>query len=106
MDQGSSLRSRCLGMIRMHCLLVVLSLLVVSCGGSRAANCAEYAAEVRQQVEATESAEQLMQWLQDTSEHAAKLIQAAPSQGEVCAEAILEATFGAALVELESLLEE
>jgi histidine ammonia-lyase len=83
---------------------ITLALLVGSCGGSRASNCAEYAAEVRQHVEQAESAEELMDWLQDTSEHAAKLIQASPQQAQPCADAILEATFGAAAIELESFL--
>jgi hypothetical protein len=88
------------------CLAVALTLVVASCGGSRAANCTEYAAEVRQQVERAESSEALMDWLQQTSQHAAELIQASPQQAQACADAILEATFGAAAMELESLLGE
>lgn len=93
-------------MKRKSFVVMTLALVVVSCGGSQAANCTEYAAEVRQHVEQAESAEELMDWIQDTSEHAANLMQASPQQAQPCADAIVEATFGAAAIELESLLEE
>jgi len=93
-------------MKRFSCAAIALTLAAASCGGSRAANCTEYAAEVRQQAAQAESAEELMDWLQDSSEHAAKLMQASPPQGQACADAILEAMLSAAVEDFASLLGE
>jgi hypothetical protein len=81
---------------------LLIALISAGCASSSASNCAEYASEVRFQMEHADTAEDLMGWLQDTSEHAAKLIQADPARADSCATAILEATFSAGFAELEA----
>lgn len=91
----------------MRLILVSIALVLVgsACGSSSANDCVEYAAEVRFQMENSESADDLMEWLQDTSEHAAKLIQADPQRAQPCADAVIEATFSAGFRELEAELD-
>jgi hypothetical protein len=51
------------------------------------------------------SPDDVMQWLEDTSEHAARLIQADPDRAQPCADAIIEATFSAGFADLEAELD-
>lgn len=91
--------------MRTTLLSLLLALVAASCGGSQASNCTEYAAEVRHEMENADSAEDLMRWLEDTSEHAARLIQSDPDNAEPCAEAMLEAMFTAGVREFEQMLD-
>ena len=84
---------------------MALAIASTGCGSSTANNCFDYAAEVRFQMEHAASADDLMDWLQDTSEHAAKLIQADPNNAQPCADAIIEATFSAGIMEFEAELD-
>jgi len=91
--------------MRTTLLILMFALATASCGGSQAANCSEYAAEVRHEMENADSAEDLMRWLEDTSEHAARLIQSDPDDAEPCAEAMLEAMLTAGVREFEQMLD-
>lgn len=84
---------------------IAFALISTACGSSSASNCVEYAAEVRFQMENADTADDVMDWLEDTSEHAAKLIQANPDLAQPCADAIIEATFSAGFMELEAELD-
>ena len=84
---------------------VVLAVMSAACSSSSAVNCVEYASEVRFQMEHAKTPDDVMKWLKTTSEHAAKLIQADPNQAQLCAEAIIEATFSAGFADLEAELE-
>lgn len=89
-------------MVRRHILGIALAMGVTACGG--AANCAEYAAAVEQKLTEATSAEEVFEWLEETSEEAARLIQRS-ADGEACAGAILEAMFTAGAMELEAELD-
>jgi hypothetical protein len=65
----------------------------------------EYAAELDERMAAADSAEEVLEWIEDTSDDVARLIQQSESDGQVCAEAILEAMFTASLSELEAELD-
>ena len=86
-------------------VLLLIGMISSGCASSTASNCVEYAAEVRFEMEHAENADDLMQWLEDTSEHAAKLIQADPDRAQPCADAIIEAMFSAGIMEFESELD-
>ena len=77
--------------------LAVVAILVASCGGDAApASCAEYAADLRQKAE-TLTAEEMSNYIDDTAEQVARLLQSDPADGEVCATAVLEALFSTGL---------
>lgn len=63
---------------------------------SDASSCAEYASEVRALMATTTNADEVNDFLNDTEEHAARLIQKDPGNGQPCADALLEALFTAA----------
>ena len=88
-------------------LLAALMLSTAACGGpTSAANCTEYAADIQRQIDAAESPEELLEWLEATSEHAARLIHgSSPAAGEQCVAALLQAMFAAGAMELEGLLD-
>lgn len=92
-------------MRRLIAVSIALAIASAACGSSSADNCSDYAAEVRFQMEHAENPDDLMDWLQDTSEHAAKLIQADPDRAQPCADAIIEATFSAGIMEFEAELD-
>ena len=85
-------------------VFVALALLAASCSGS-ANNCTEYAAELNQRLAAAERPQEVLDWIDDTSDDVARLIQRSESDGQVCAEAILGAMFTAGLNELEAELD-
>lgn len=87
-------------MVRHYILSITLVSAVSACGG--AANCAEYAAAVEQKLAEATSAEEVFEWLEETSEEAARLIQRSGADGEACAGAIFEAMFTAGAMELEA----
>lgn len=91
-------------MTRVSLLCVVLAVVGASCGGG-IDNCMEYAAELDERMAAADSAEEVLEWIEDTSDDVARLIQQSESDGQVCAEAILEAMFTASLSELEAELD-
>jgi len=86
-------------------LWLFIGMISSGCASSTASDCVEYAAEVRFETEHAENADDLMRWLEDTSEHAATLIRADPDRAQPCADAIIEATFSAGLMEFESELD-
>lgn len=90
-------------MVRRCILSITLIVALGACGG--AANCTEYAAAVEQKLAEAGSAEEVLEWLEETSEEAARLIQRSGSDGEACAGAILEAMFAAGAMELEAELD-
>lgn len=91
-----------MGRFRISC--AVIAVVAASCGGS-VSNCAEYAAAVEQKLAEAASAEEVFEWLEDTSQEAARLIQESGADAQACAGAILEAMFTAGALELEAELE-
>ena len=86
--------------------LITLALVVtLAACGSPATNCTEYAAELDDRLAASDSAEDILNWIDDTADDVARLIHQSESDGEICATAILEAMFTAGLSELEAELD-
>jgi hypothetical protein len=76
--------------------LIAATLLAAGCsGGTDATTCAEYAADLRQVIASTTSADELEAFLDDTESDVAKLIidSRGSPDARFCADAILEATF-------------
>jgi hypothetical protein len=90
-------------MKRARVICIALALVGASCGG--ASNCTEYAAELDDLLATTNSAQEVLDWIDDTSDDVARLILDSESDGQVCAEAILEAMFTAGFKELEAELD-
>ncbi|MGB9357363.1 MAG: hypothetical protein WCC01_02295 [Acidimicrobiia bacterium] len=94
-------------MSRIRLTLVVLALVVTSCGGSTSSStCAEYAAEVERLIASGASADELSSFVSDTEEHVAQLISKDPDRAEPCVTVVLEAMFTGAFDDLESMLDE
>lgn len=91
----------------MRSLLVVLALVVASCGGTTSSStCAEYSAEVESLIASGASADELSSFVSDTEEHVARLISNDPDRAEPCVTAVLEAMFTGAFDDLESMFDE
>ena len=88
-------------MVRRFLLGVVLLVAAASCGGEFS-SCSEYAAAIEQKLNEAGNAEEVFEWLEGTSEEAARLIQQSGADAEACAGAILEAMFTAGALELEA----
>ena len=94
-------------MKRIRSTLIVLALVVSSCGATTtSASCAEYAAEVQDMISSGASADDLSAFVSDTEEHAARLMADDPDNAGPCVEAILEAMFTGAFDDLDSILDE
>jgi hypothetical protein len=91
-------------MKRAWMICLALALASASCG-SRATNCTDYAAELDERLAATDNAQEVLDWIDDTSDDVARLIQKSEGDGRVCVEAILEAMFTAGFKELEAELD-
>ena len=87
--------------------LVVLALVVASCGGTTSSSsCAEYAAEVQGMIDSGASADALSSFVSDTEEHAARLMANDPDNAGPCVEAVLGAMFTGAFEDLDTVCEE
>jgi hypothetical protein len=94
-------------MKRIRSTLIVLTLVVSSCGATTtSASCGEYAAEVQDMISSGASADDLSAFVSDTEEHAARLMADDPDNAGPCVEAILEAMFTGAFDDLDSILDE
>ena len=82
---------------------ITFALACSACGG--AASCAEYPAAVEQKLAGATNAEEVFEWLEETSEEAARLTRWSGADREACAGAILEAMFTAGALGLETELE-
>jgi hypothetical protein len=93
-------------MTRVLTICVALTIALSACGGpTSAGSCTEYAAQIREVMNDGIAGEELAAFVEDTSGHAARLIQSDPDAAQPCVDAILEATFSAAFEEIESLLD-
>lgn len=94
-------------MTRIPIVALVLTILSASCGGATSAsNCTEYAAQLNQMIREGASGEELSVFIEDTSEHAARLIQKNPDGAQPCVDSILEATFSAAFEDIDAFLDQ
>lgn len=94
-------------MQRIRIFAVVMAIVSAACsGGSAASSCAEYAGEIDDLIASGASAEELSAFIDDTEEHAARLIAADTDNAGPCVEAIMEAMFSSAFEDLESFLQE
>ncbi|MCP4307615.1 MAG: hypothetical protein GY926_21205 [bacterium] len=94
-------------MNRLRAAVIVIALVAASCGGgSSATTCLEYASEIHEMIDSGASADELTAFIDETDEHAARIISADPDKAGPCVDAILEASFSAAFDDLEELLED
>lgn len=89
-------------------MTIVLALAAASCGGatSNAATCDEYAAELAAQARGGASPEEVAEFVEETSEHVAKLIAANPEDAQACADAVIEAVLSAGLADFSEQFED
>ncbi len=75
-------------------LCLAIALLAAACGGgSQAATCSDYAAEIQTLLDGSTSGGDVEQFLEKTEEHVAHLMMEDPDRATPCVEAVLEATF-------------
>lgn len=81
--------------------VVCMALVFAACGGggSRAANCSEYAADLRSKT-ADMTSDEVSRYIDDTADRVAHLIQADRQDGQICADAVLEALFTSGINDL------
>lgn len=88
-------------MTRAQKAVVVFATVLAACGGggTSAANCSEYAAELRTAT-ADMTSDEVSRYIDDTAEDVARLIQADQQDAEVCASAVLEVLFSSGVDDL------
>lgn len=91
-------------MTRVGVVCAAIALVCASCGGG-VSSCSDYAAELEERVAVADSAQEVLDWIDGTSDDVARLIRRSATDGQVCVEAILEAMFAAGFKELEAELD-
>lgn len=85
----------------LRAITVVFTLAVASCGGvsSNSATCDEYAAELAARARDGATPEEVVEFVEETSEHVAHLIAGNPEDAQVCADAVIEAVLSSGLAD-------